>query len=147
MFSLTNILLGMCLMVLWMVSACVLRSGCVTLRTAQPTFSGAMLLVLLSAAGAVATHFALGMTMGMSFFGLSVNEHAATQARTLLALPVWMLVCATVYKCLLPTTFGRAMVLFIAQAVIIGGLMIGFGMLANATQQPNLLELRQMLPM
>ena len=147
MFSLTNVLLGMMLTGMWIVAACTARAGCTTMRIARPGLTGAMMLTLLAVGGAIASQFAVGMLMGMSLLGLSAPPESHEQMRMMLAMPVWMLVCAMVYRFMLPTTFGKAMIIFLAQALIVGAMMIGFNMLANATQQGNLMEVKQMLPM
>lgn len=147
MFSLTNVLLGMMLTAMWIVASYTVRAGCTTMRIGKPGLTGAMMLTLLAVGGAIASQFAVGMLMGMSILGGSPAPEAAEQMRLMLAMPVWMLVCAMVYRFMLPTTFGKAMIIFLAQAVIVGAMMVGFGMLANATQQPNMMDVRQMLPM
>jgi len=144
MFSLTNVLLGMFLTALWVVAACAVRSGCTMLRMPKPGLTGAMTLVLVAAAGSIASQFALGMMTGMSAFKL--DAHAAEQARLMFALPVWMLVCGTVYKCMLPTTFGRAMSIFIGQALIVAAMLMGLGLLANMTHSAAMLQVRGMMP-
>jgi hypothetical protein len=146
MFSLTNVLLGMLLTGMWVVAACTARAGCTSLRVAKPGLTGAMVLTLVAAGGSIAAQFAMGMMTGMSMFGHAMQAHAE-QIRMLLALPVWMLVCSVVYKSMLPTTFGKAMIIFVLQAAIIGAMMLGFSLLANFTHSQALLQVRSMLPM
>lgn len=147
MFSLTNVLLGMVLTAMWVTAACTVRAGCTTMKVNRPGLTGAMMLTLIAFGGAIASQFAVGMLMGMSLLGLSAQPESAEQMRMMLAMPVWMLVCAMVYRFMLPTTFGKAMIMFLAQALILGAMVVSLGMLAKATGQHNLMEVRQMLPM
>jgi hypothetical protein len=147
MFSLTNVLLGMVLTAMWVVAACTVRAGCTTMKVNKPGLTGAMMLTLIAFSGAIASQFAVGMLMGMSMLGLGQQAESAEQMSMMLAMPVWMLVCAMVYRFMLPTTFGKAMIMFLAQAVILGAMLVALGMLGKATGQHNLMEVRQMLPM
>lgn len=146
MFSLTNILLGMLMTTMWVVGACVIRSACSTMRMPGPGFTAAMMLTLLAGAGAVATQFALGVMTGMSAFGFVMDQPAAEHLRMMLAAPVWMLVCAMVYKSMLPTTFGKATIIFMSQALVIAAMVVGFSLLANVTHSATLMQVRSMMP-
>ncbi|HVP72185.1 MAG TPA: hypothetical protein VMS30_00510 [Phycisphaerales bacterium] len=147
MFSVTNILLGMLLLGMWIVASCTARAACTTMRINRPGLTGAMMLTLLAMGGAIACQFGVGMMMGMSSsIGLSTAPETAQQMRLILAAPIWMLVCAMAYRVLLPTTFGKAMAMFLAQALILGAMIVGFNLLANMTGQANMLEVRQMMP-
>jgi len=146
MFSLTNILLGMFLTAMWVVAACSVRSACTMMRMPKPGLAGAMTLVLVAGAGSIAVQFALGMMTGMSAFGFSVKADTADHLRLIFALPVWMLVSASVYKCMLPTTFGKATMIFLGQALLMAGMILGLHMLAHATHSQALLQMRGMMP-
>lgn len=147
MFSLTSVLLGMLLLGMWIVASCTARASCTTMRlNNKPGLTGAMMLTLMAAGGAVAAQFAVGMLMGMSS-AVGAAPEAAVQMKTMLVMPVWMLVCAMVYRFMLPTTFGKAMCMFMAQVVIVGAMMVGFNMLAKLTGQVNLMEVRHMMPL
>lgn len=147
MFSLTSVLLGMLLLGMWIVASCTARAACTTMRlNNKPGLTGAMMLTLLAVAGAVAAQFGVGVMMGMSS-ALGASPEGAANMKLMLVMPVWMIVCAMVYRFMLPTTFGKAMCMFAAQVVIVGAMMVGFNMLANMTGQSNLMEVRQMMPL
>jgi hypothetical protein len=147
MLTLSNLLLGMLLVSLWLLSAYIIRTCCKTMKAPQPGLMGAMMLVLLTAGGAVALQFTLGMLTGFSALGFSLDGDSASQLRLALAVPVWMLVGASVYRFMLPTTFGRAMIIFLVQAGVIAVALVGVNMLANATQFAALRQACEMLPM
>jgi hypothetical protein len=147
MFSVTSLLLGMMLTSMWIVASCTARAGCTVMKINKPGLTGAMMLTLVAVAGAIASQFAIGTLMGMSLMGMAAEPSTADQMRLMLAMPVWMIVCAMVYRMMLPTTFGKAMCLFAMQAVVVGAMALGMSMLAQSTQQRHLMELRQMMPM
>ncbi len=147
MFTLTNLLLAMVLTGIWLAGAAVARSCCKSMKVNQPGMASMMLLSLMAIAGAVAAQFTLGAMMGMSLLGMSAEPSTAEQLRMMLAMPIWMLVCATIYRMMLPTTFGKAMCIFLAQAVVASAIMVGFSMLANITGHETLMQVREMLPL
>jgi hypothetical protein len=146
MLTLSNILMGVLLVSMWVVAAFVIRGCSKTLKTPQPAMPGAMMLVLLTAAASVAMQFILGMTMGFSMLGFQIDPAAATHLRIGLTAPIWMLVGASIYRSLLPTTYGKAMTIFVMQAAIVAAMAIGVTMLASVTEAPALMDMRQMFP-
>lgn len=124
-----TLMLGMVMFVLWVIAAWVLRMGCGTVLGRggrKPGLLGAMMLVLLAAAATVGTQFALGAMMGMSSFGFEVTAETANRLRLMLSLPLHLIVTATIYKMLLPTTFGRATLIWAVQAAVIVALFMLF---------------------
>lgn len=146
MLTMTNLLLGMMVAGMWVAAACSARFTCSAMRLPKPGFAPALLLTLLAAGGAIACQFAVGTMMGMAVASAAVQTEVSEQVRTMLVMPVWMLVCAMIYRVMLPTTFGKAMTVFFGQAIVATAIMVAVSLLANATQQPNLVELRSMLP-
>jgi len=145
--TLSNLLLGAMLLSMWMMSAWAIRACGKTMKAPQPGMTGAMMLVLLASAGSVAMQFALGMTVGFSAFGFRLDPAAAAQLKLAMAAPIWMIVSACVYRAMLPTTFGKAMIMFLCQAALIGMLLTAMAMVAHLTQMPALAPMRQLLPM
>jgi hypothetical protein len=146
MLTLSNILMGVILVSLWLMAAGVLRGCCKALKTPSPGMPGAMLLVLLATAGSLALQFMLGMTLGLPAVNGHLEPQAASNLRIGLTTPIWMLVGASVYRSMLPTTFGKAMSMFIVQAAVVAAILGGLCMLAAVTRAPALMQMRQMLP-
>ena len=146
MLTLSHMFMGLVLVVLWVVAALVMRGSCKALKAPQPGMLSAMLLVMLASAGSLAMQFALGMALGFSMFGFEIAPADATHLRLAMTAPIWMLVGASVYKAMLPTTFGKAMTMFVMQAAIVAASVAGLAMLASMTKSPALMEMRQMLP-
>jgi hypothetical protein len=146
MLSLSHMFMGLVLVSLLLLASFVMRACCKTMKAPQPGLLATMMLVLMAAGGSLAMQFGLGMALGFSMLGFELEPAEATSVRMALTAPIWMLVGASVYRAMLPTTFGKAMVMFLIQAAVVAAAVTGLGVLATASQSPALLEMRQMLP-
>lgn len=111
----TMMFLGAMLFALWMVAAMLLRMSCMLNSVPRPRMVGASVLVLVVAGASVAMHAALSIGMGMTTQGLGLEHEYGRRLLVMLGVPVHMLVAGTAYRMLLPTTFGRAISVWIVQ--------------------------------
>jgi len=115
------------LVLLWLMSALTLRAGCMFTRVPKPGFVGAAMLMLVVGAMTATAHFGLGVLMGMSPGGLKLDATNAARLAAGLGLPAHMIIAATVYKFMLPATFGKAMSVWVLQMSMLLVLIVGAG--------------------
>lgn len=132
---------------LWLIAAMLLRLACLMNGTPRPRLVGASMLVLIVAGVTAAMHTGLSFAMGMTAEGLHMQPGAAGRLMLMLGLPVHMLIAATAYRIMLPTTFGKAMAVWVVQAVAMAALVIGFDMLMMAIVPQGWSQVRGMLPL
>jgi hypothetical protein len=147
MLDFTMILLGMFAIALWIIAATVLRAGCMFFRAPKPGFVGALTMVLLVAGATMAMQFLMGFTLAMQPLGLDQNPQAADSVRHTFMVPLHMLAAATIYKLMLPTSFGRAMLIWVAQVLMAVALFVVFAMVLSSANPSAWTSLRGMMSM
>jgi len=136
---------GGLLVLLWLISSFTLRMGCMISRVPKPGFVGAATLMLAVGAMTATAHFGLGVLMGMSPGGMNLSGTDAARLAAGLGLPAHMLMAATIYKIMLPTTFGKAMSVWVLQMSLLLVLIAGAGFAIHTVNPEGWAKVTQLL--
>jgi len=113
------------------IGAMLLRIACgIVTKSNVPDFAKAMGIVAVAGVANAALGFFVGLVVGMAMQG---DPEAAQLTAQLLGLPVGAVASASIYMLMLPTDFGKALLIWLVQAGIVLAIAIVIGIIIGIT--------------
>ncbi|MBI1373956.1 MAG: hypothetical protein GC159_14630 [Phycisphaera sp.] len=102
------------------IGAALLRIGCQIVKVPVPEFGKAMGVVIVAAIASFAVSFMFGFTMG----AMIGADPTALRVIQIINLPISACLYATIYMAMLPTTFGKGLLIWLVQAAVVFAIVI-----------------------